>query len=776
MGTERRRLGDPVECEARARTRPALVGVWIALATMAVVGALAYRTVTGLVATLAWVAHSHELTAAIDSLRSSLGDAAAARRAYELTGNPDRLGEAAAANAQSQDTLVAMRTLAAGDPVQRNYMNDLEPALTVRAQLLDELAQHLRKNPDPGTEVAAAEEAAELGVRVRAILAAMAAHERAALVARETQTASAARVAQLVGLAGTVAGFGVLLYAFAQLRREVRRRLRSEKALFGAHAFLDSIVENLPTTVLVKNADNLRFERVNRAGEHLLGKPRDELIGKTDFDVFPADQAARSRRADEIALTTGAQVDAADEPIDTPSGRRFLHTRRIPILDVHGLPRSVLAISQDVTERREIAEQLQRANDDLETRVQQRTAELFDAQEQLRQSQKMEAIGRLAGGIAHDFNNLLSVILSYATLAKAHRTDADALAADLEEIRRAADRAAGLTRQLLAFGRQQMLAPKVVDLGEILGGMDKMLRRVIGEDIELTSTTAKDLPRVRVDPGQIEQMILNLVVNARDAMPSGGRLTIDTAYAPMHESVGNGEPGPHVVVTVTDTGTGMSEATRTRMFEPFFTTKEHGKGTGLGLSTVFGIVQQSGGTIAVRSEPGKGTCFRIGFPAAAQDRLSLADATPRPVPSGNETILLVEDEEQVRRVAKTVLESAGYRVLAAGDGVEAERICNEHRGTIDLLLTDVVMPRMGGRELVERLKASRPDTRVLFMSGYTDDTVVRHGVLDDEVAFLQKPITPDALKRMVRVVLDESRRALSSSKLTIAARARARAS
>ncbi len=417
-----------------------------------------------------------------------------------------------------------------------------------------------------------------------------------------------------------------------------------------------------------------------------------------------------------------------------PDGRwRQVLSRAVPIPDEDGRIGEWIGVLTDVTEERRLAEQV-------------------------RQAQKMEAIGRLAGGVAHDFNNLLTVINGYSELVLSALVPGDTNRTAVGTIRDAGERAAGLTRQLLSFSRKQVLEPRVLDLNEVVSHADRLLRRLIGEDVGLTAALDPNVPRVKVDPSQIEQVILNLAVNARDAMPTGGRLTIETGTVVVGEDAAVDDPdvrpGCYARLAVTDTGHGMSDEVKAQLFEPFFTTKEAGKGTGLGLAVVHGVVKQSGGHIGVYSEVGVGTTFRILLPAVDAVPARLSARVPVVPERGVETVLLVEDEEAVRRMAQIALEAHGYTVLTARHGREAVQVSEQHRGPLHLLLTDVVMPEMGGRELAQHLRSRGGGVRVLYMSGYTDDAVVRHGILEATDAFLHKPFTPLSLARKVRDVLD----------------------
>ncbi|HVZ32806.1 MAG TPA: ATP-binding protein, partial [Polyangiaceae bacterium] len=411
-----------------------------------------------------------------------------------------------------------------------------------------------------------------------------------------------------------------------------------------------------------------------------------------------------------------------------------------PIRDAAGNVVGISKIVRDLTDQRRAEQQLRRA------------------EQQLRDAQKMEAVGLLAGGIAHDFNNMLSAIVGYTELVLENLGANDPLRPDILEVRKAGASAVSLTRQLLAFSRRQVLSPRVLDLNQIVTHLERMVRRLIAAHVTLAFQLAADLGRVSADPGQIEQVIMNLVLNARDAMNERGTLTISTENVtlagPQCEALGV-TPGPYVLLSVGDTGCGIPPATRARIFEPFFTTKEKGRGTGLGLSTALGIVQQSGGAIDLESELGLGTTVRVYLPRTEQPVQSAYSVPPaRATERSWETILLVEDEEQVRSLARTALRRQGFQVLEAEQGGEALALCERHAGNIHLLLTDVVMPGMGGRELAARAAALRPEMKVLFMSGYAHDEILPSGVLEDDVALLQKPITPSSLTRKVREVLD----------------------
>ncbi len=535
------------------------------------------------------------------------------------------------------------------------------------------------------------------------------------------------------GVRYTQADERMLAFVSTQIAMAVGRK-QAEERLQAQQRFLRQVLDASPNPIFVKDWDG-RYVLVNQAVADIYGTTIDALIGKCDADFNNNREEVARLLADDREVLTSQRAKVIPEETVTNSRTGAVHyfqTVKVPLVSEAGTAPQVLGVSAEITERKA-----------LETR--------------LLQGQKMEAVGRLAGGIAHDFNNLLTAMLGSASLLFDIVGPNHPATEDAETIRQAALRAAELTRQLLAFSRRQVLAPRVLDVNAVVGEVEKILRRLIGENIALRIALGPDLEAVRADPAQLEQVIVNLVVNARDAMPRGGTLTIETAnveldgnYAQEHVVV---QPGHYVLLAVTDTGTGMDRDTQARIFEPFFTTKEQGKGTGLGLSSAYGTVKQSGGYIWVYSELGRGTTFKIYLP---RER-AISDTPPAaapPAPGGAETVFIVEDQPEVRRLARKSLETRGYTVLEAGSGDEALRLSERYVGPIHLLVTDVIMPGLSGREVALLLTTTRPEMRVLYVSGYPDESIVHHGVLDPGLAFLQKPFTPNTLARKVRQVLD----------------------
>jgi PAS domain S-box len=649
--------------------------------------------------------------------------------------------------------------------------------------------------------------------------------------------------------------------------RDITERKQAEEALRLSRLQQKALLDNIPDAAWLKDSE-FRFIAVNEAIAKAAGYNTEDLVGKTDFEIWPKNAAETNRSEDQGIIAT-KQKKVIEQSFMDSSGKVFwVEKIKTPILDEKGKVIGTAGISRDITKRKQIEEEL-RKNERKYQSLYQEFLTLFDAvpenvhlispdlkliwinhtsaasldknrsdligqycyqarhnrsepceicpvrrcfrsktiefdevttpdgviwdlqaapiiddqgevksvvetarnitekkkafqemislQEQLRQSQKMEAIGRLAGGVAHDFNNLLTVIQGNSELALYELANNDSLKLKLGDIKKASERAADLTRQLLAFSRRQVLNLKVINLNFILEDLEKMLRRIIGEEIELITSFADDLGRVKADPGGIEQVIINLAVNAKDAMPHGGTLTIATADVELDEQHVRRHlgtlPGSYVLISVADTGVGIPKEIREQIFDPFFTTKENGKGTGLGLATVYGIVKQSGGDVHLDSEPEKGTKFKVYLPRVDEpleetENKKEADASLR----GNETILIVEDDSSVRKIAVQVLTYQGYNVLVSESGGDALLICEQEKKPIHLVLTDVVMPKMSGPELIERLKKVRKDFTVLYMSGYTDKHILKG--LDDELNFIQKPFTIDVLAKKVRDALD----------------------
>jgi len=523
--------------------------------------------------------------------------------------------------------------------------------------------------------------------------------------------------------------------------QDITERKQIEEALRKSEENFQKLFDEAPVGYMELDARGC-ITQVNRTELDMLGYTVEEMLEQPIWKFVVEEEEARHSVMAKLSESmqpgrglerTYKRKDGTTVPVSIEDA--FIQNAEGKVTGIH-------AVIRDITERKQMEQ------------------EKKNLEEQLRQSQKMEAIGRLAGGIAHDFNNLLTVIKGYGQLSLLELKEGDPLRGNLEEIQKSSERAADLTRQLLAFSRRQVMEMKVLDLNTILQNLDKMLRRVIGEDIELVTLLTGGLGRVKIDPGQIEQVVMNLAVNARDAMPSGGKLTIETAnveldehYARNHIDV---EPGRYVMLSVSDTGVGITPEVRDRIFEPFFTTKEKGKGTGLGLSTVYGIVKQSGGNIWVYSEPGHGTTFKIYLPRVDEPLEELREKIMREeLPHGSETILVVEDEEKVRALTVEILGRQGYRVLDASQGDDALAISEKHKGPIHLFLVDVVMPGISGTELAKHLMSLHPETRILYMSGYTDNVIVHHGVLEKGLNYIQKPFRIDELTRKVREVLDK---------------------
>jgi PAS domain S-box-containing protein len=522
---------------------------------------------------------------------------------------------------------------------------------------------------------------------------------------------------------------------------DITDRKRAEEALRETNETLRTLIQASPLAIAVLDGQ-VKVRIWNAAAERMFGWRLPEVLGK----MMPG-LGSPGRKDEFIGLIQRVLQGEGVTNLETTGlrkgGQPFdLSVSMAPLRDGRGAISGAMAVIADISERKNTESQKSQL------------------EEQLRQSQKMEAVGRLAGGVAHDFNNLLTAISGYAELLQARFPVGGDERAHVDEILKSSSRATQLTRQLLAFSRRQVLQPKVLDLNSVVQNMTGLLHRLIGEDIELHTTSDPNLSSVRADQGQIEQVIMNLVVNARDAMPHGGRLTIETRNVELdsryNDRHGRMRNGPHVLLAVCDSGVGMDLETQSHLFEPFFTTKERDKGTGLGLATIYGIVKQSGGDIWVYSEPGRGTVFKIYLPTIEQkpDHAPAPKAAPRPL-AGKETVLLVEDSDVVRRLLHEILISRGYTLLEARHGEEALQISRDFAGRIDLLVTDMVMPKMGGRELAHHVGPQRPEMRILYMSGYTEEAIARDGVLDPGTAFLEKPFTPDSLSRKVRELLDQ---------------------
>ena len=539
--------------------------------------------------------------------------------------------------------------------------------------------------------------------------------------------------------AATLMVLGLLLGgAMSWLLLEWRHGARAatlEAAATHYQRFLRQVIDTNPHLIFVKDG-NGRYVLANLAVAEFLGTTVEELVGKRDSDfALKAEESDRFLRDDRQVMSSQQPVFIAEEPATCAKTgvTRWFQTVKVPLRSSDGSSRQVLGVATDITDRKQL-------------------------EDQFRQAHKMEAVGRLAGGVAHDFNNVLTVIRAQTEFLLADLPSDDPRRADVQEIQSAADRAASFTRQLLAFSRRQLLQPEVLDLNGVITGMEMMVRRLVGEDVVLLTKLLPDLPPIWADPGQLQQAILNLAVNSRDAMPRGGSLLIETNLVELDEHYPRqhptAKPGRHVVLVVTDTGSGMDAATRSRIFEPFFTTKEPGKGTGLGLSTVYGIVKQSGGHIWVYSEVGRGTTFKLYFPPHhGAPKPVQPERTTLPALGSGATILLVEDERPVRSTVRRLLERHGYRVLEAANGHDALHLVTSRAGEISLVLSDMVMPGMGGTELASRVRALAPRLPVLLMTGYTEEAITRAGERPLDENIIEKPFTLTTMLEKVRIAI-----------------------
>jgi len=564
---------------------------------------------------------------------------------------------------------------------------------------------------------------------------------RAALAGRRAAAELAYRDRWLLVRAGPVRDDAGAIVAGMSMSLDITEAKHGEQALRGSRDLLQKIIESSSDAIVAKDLEG-RYVLINSSAARLLGRPAGEIVGRDDTALFPADQASRSRAADARVGARG-ESETAEEHVVVDGHRRTLLLTRSPLRDYDGRIIGVLGVARDVTEQRQLEERLSRA-------------------------QRMESVARLAGGIAHDFNNLLTVVLGSAEILLDDLPRAYARRNDLEEIKTAATQAAQLTRQVLAYSRQQVLAPRLLDLNGLVGGMERALRPLVGARIELVLDLAAASSAVRVDSAQLEQAVMNLVLNARDAMPGGGRLevvtrtvVVDEAFAREHAPM---RPGRYTTLAVHDTGVGMDDETQSHLFEPFFTTKPGRHGAGLGLATTYGIVKQSGGYIWTESAPGAGATFTIYLPwheplVAAAVPASDSSVTAR---GAGETVLVVDDEPAVRVVTKRILQRSGYAVLEAAGGVEALDALREHPGPVHLLLTDVIMPEMNGREVAQRVRGQRPGIRIVYMSGYSPEAIAHDGLLDEGAAFVRKPFESGLLLQTVR-------RALNTTEQTTAA-------
>jgi PAS domain S-box-containing protein len=735
----------------------ATAGIIITLGLLAVAGVAALLSLHQVGATARHVEHTQVVVHTVDSLYTALLDAEADQRGFLLSGEQAYRVGCQAALHRAEDAAIALRRLTLDEADQQQRVTKLEPLLDQRLALLREAVNQPNDRVHPAAERPFKDENKPVLDEVRSLLTGLRDDELVRLAEwshrSETAISRLALATTLASTLGVIAAAGAVVL----LQRSAARRFAAEEALRRreeadrhrelSEALVASETARQRTDELMRGvlyAAPVAFVALDRTGrvqlwnpaaERAFGWTTAEVLGQPDPLVPPSNQP-EFQALFARALGGAAVVDVETQRQSKDGRLLTVNIAAAPLRGPDGDVVGALFVLGDATERKALEAEVRRA-------------------------QKLEAVGRLAGGVAHDFNNLLTVINSCCDLLRLQRAPGDPQLELLDAVHSAGERAAALTRQLLAFGRRQILQPRVLDVNAVVAEMVKLLGRLIGEDITLDVALDARPLRVSGDHGQLEQVVMNLALNARDAMPHGGRLEIRTervdlgeTFAATHLEV---PPGPYALLAVNDTGSGMDETVRAHVFEPFFTTKGPGKGTGLGLATVYAVVKQAGGAIDVVSTPGVGTAVRVYLPRI--DTASPPAPMPNqgPTPGGAETVLVVEDETGVRQLVSEVLRSRGYSVLQASNGIEALRVASAHVGPIHLLVTDVVMPHLSGRALAEHLSALRPALKVLYLSGHTDDTVVRYGV-HENAAFLQKPFAPDDLARAVRAVLGNAAR------------------
>ncbi len=762
--------------ETSSRTgTPRHSGVWVTIAiavAFVVVAALisnGLRLLNAQDRASAWEVHTYEVLLTSKDLLAAVTDSQTSERAFLITGNPVYLQRLDAGGAVAPALIDRLDRLTHDNPRQIPRVAGLrEDVQAYLATLRANAAVAAKGDPSSAAQTLKTGEDKRRMEEIRSRISDFVAEENRLLRVRAAHSRSNARAARgaiyLLSAAGVLLLLAAVSAAILAMRAATRLRFAAVEREAAdererARDFLLAVVDGAADPIYAKDLEG-RFMLVNTETAKIYGVDRDALIGKRDAD-FATPEVARALEATDRRIMESGRAEVVEEQVHKDGVLRTYQSSKAPWIR-GGAVLGLIGVSQDITERKDAEVALRDLNDELETRVEARTREIEKAEGQIRQMQKIESIGQLTGGIAHDFNNMLAIVIGSLDIAyRRLDSDPDKARGFIENAREGAARAAALTSRLLAFSRQQPLAPESLDVNKLVASMSELLRRTLGEQIRIETVLAGGLWRTMADPGEVENALLNLCVNARDAMPAGGRLTIETANAHLDDAYASDhlevDVGQYVLICVSDTGAGMAQEVVDKAFDPFFTTKPVGKGTGLGLSQVYGFIKQSGGHVKIYSELGHGTTLKIYLPrwfgadvsrfAAPQRDVTIARGTP------TEIVLVVEDEPGVRNLSVDALRELGYTVIHADGAAEALRMIDAHP-KIHLLFTDIIMPEMNGRQLADRAVAKRNDLKVLYTTGYTRNAVVHNGVLDPGVAFLPKPFTIDQLAAKVRQVLD----------------------